>query len=158
MCCRYPILLKSTSNSGCQVMVKGKVRRNFSAGIYQKHFDALLEHVLAAHFRLQSQSEFIVIKGAGNNAEPKLQSWGLVNFSLVDGLGSSALAGIAVVSQPLSPNITDFRLLRGIGRITSPKNRQHCRSIIPGTKGSMTHLQWRPDSRLNQRTTRHAPK
>src|SRR3979490_1885364 len=42
-----PILLKPSSDSGCQVVVNGKVWRNLSATSYYEHFDELLEQVLA---------------------------------------------------------------------------------------------------------------
>ncbi len=86
-----PILLKPTSDSGCQVVVNGKVWRNLSASAYYQHFDELLEQVLAAYDRLASQYEYIVIEGAGSVAELNLKSRDLVNFGLAARLGAPAL-------------------------------------------------------------------
>ena len=86
-----PILLKPTSDSGCQVVVNGKVWRNLSASAYYQHFDELLEHVLAAYHRLASQYEYIVIEGAGSVAELNLKSRDLVNFGLAARVGAPAL-------------------------------------------------------------------
>ena len=86
-----PILLKPTSDSGCQVVVNGKVWRNLSASAYYQHFDELLGQVLAAYDRLASQYEYIVIEGAGSVAELNLKSRDLVNFGLAARLGAPAL-------------------------------------------------------------------
>ncbi len=86
-----PILLKPTSDSGCQVIVNGKVWRNLSASAYYQHFDELLDHVLAAYHRLASQYEYIVIEGAGSVAELNLKSRDLVNFGLAARIGAPAL-------------------------------------------------------------------
>lgn len=86
-----PILLKPTSDSGCQVVVNGKVWRNLSASAYYQHFDELLDHVLAAYHRLASQYAYIVIEGAGSVAELNLKSRDLVNFGLATRVGAPAL-------------------------------------------------------------------
>jgi adenosylcobyric acid synthase len=86
-----PILLKPASDSGCQVVVNGKVWRNLSASAYYEHFNVLLELVLAAYDRLSQQFEYIVIEGAGSVAEMNLKSRDLVNFGLASRVGAPAL-------------------------------------------------------------------
>jgi adenosylcobyric acid synthase len=224
-----PILLKPASDSGCQVVVNGKVWRNLSASAYYDHFDGLLEHVLAAYDRLSQQFDYIVIEGAGSVAEMNLKSRDLVNFGLANRVGAPALlvgdidrggifasiigtmglldddekalvrsfavnrfrgdrslfhdgvrileektgrpslgvfpmlqdaeidaedgvslddipnpahADIAVISLPRISNITDFRLLPGLRRITRPVDRLYRCIIIPGTKSTIADLQW----------------
>ncbi|MEP6533783.1 MAG: cobyric acid synthase [Bryobacteraceae bacterium] len=231
-----PILLKPSSDSGCQVILNGKVWRNLSASTYYEQFEELFGQVLAAYSRLAQQYEYIVIEGAGSVAELNLRSRDLVNFGLAtrvgapallvgdidrggifasligtigllteeernlvrafavnrfrgdmalfaDGVGileektgrpclgvfpmlpgteidaedgvnmdelpNPSLADVAVVSLPRISNITDFQLLRGIRRITTPVDRQYRCIILPGTKSTMADLQWMRDRGLD---------
>ena len=86
-----PILLKPTSDSGCQVILNGKVWQSLSASAYYEHFEDLLDHVLAAYQRLSRQYDYIVIEGAGSVAELNLKSRDLVNFGLATRIGAPAL-------------------------------------------------------------------
>jgi adenosylcobyric acid synthase len=62
-------------------------------------------------------------------------------ISLEEG-GSPLYPDIAVISLPRISNITDFRLLPGIRRITKPDNRLYRCIIIPGTKSTIGDLKW----------------
>jgi adenosylcobyric acid synthase len=56
-----PVLLKPTTDTGCQVIVLGKVARTISARDYYKYTPALLDTVSAALERLRSQYDIVVI-------------------------------------------------------------------------------------------------
>lgn len=63
-----------------------------------------------------------------------------------DGVGfdepSTGNSDIAVVQFPRISNLTDFRLLPQVDRITSPSNRLYRSVILPGTKSTIADLQW----------------
>jgi len=86
-----PILLKSTSDVGSQVIVNGKVWKNLSAASYFREFDSLLKEVLAAYRRLASEFDFVVLEGAGGVAELNLRERDLVNLPLATQLDVPAL-------------------------------------------------------------------
>ncbi len=77
-----PVLLKPTSDSGCQVIVLGKVARNISARDYYQYTPSLLETVTAALGRLRSAYEIVVMEGAGSPAEINLKDREIVNMRL----------------------------------------------------------------------------
>jgi adenosylcobyric acid synthase len=86
-----PILLKPSGETGCQVVVAGRVWRNLNAQEYYTHFDFLLRRVLAAYRRLAEQYEVIVMEGAGSAVELNLKDRDLVNFGLATRLEAPAL-------------------------------------------------------------------
>jgi adenosylcobyric acid synthase len=86
-----PVLLKPTSDSGCQVIVMGKVARNISARDYYRYTPSLLETVTAALGRLRSEYDIVVIEGAGSPAEINLKDREIVNMRLAKASGAPVL-------------------------------------------------------------------
>ncbi len=86
-----PVLLKPTTDTGCQVIVLGKVVRNIAAGDYYKYTPTLLETVTAALERLRAEYDIIVIEGAGSPAEINLKDREIVNMRIAKTSGSSVL-------------------------------------------------------------------
>ena len=86
-----PILLKPNSDTSSQVVLNGRVWRTLPAREYYLHHDFLLEHVLAAHARLASRFDYIVMEGAGSVAELNLKRTDLVNLNLARRVGARAL-------------------------------------------------------------------
>jgi adenosylcobyric acid synthase len=77
-----PVLLKPTTDTGCQVIVLGKVARAISARDYYKYTPGLLETVTAALERLRAQYDIVVIEGAGSPAEINLKDREIVNMKI----------------------------------------------------------------------------
>jgi adenosylcobyric acid synthase len=77
-----PVLLKPTADTGCQVIIMGKVARNISARDYYQYTPGLLETVKAALGRLRSEYEIVVIEGAGSPAEINLREQEIVNMRI----------------------------------------------------------------------------
>jgi adenosylcobyric acid synthase len=77
-----PVLLKPTTDTGCQVIVLGKVARTISARDYYKYTPALLETVIAALERLLSEYDIVVIEGAGSPAEINLRDREIANMRI----------------------------------------------------------------------------
>ena len=77
-----PVLLKPTSNSGCQVIVLGKVVKTISTSDYASYAPTLLKTVSEALERLRAAYDIVVIEGAGSPAEINLKDQDIVNMRL----------------------------------------------------------------------------
>src|SRR4030067_765638 len=60
-----PVLLKPTTDTGCQVLVLGRVARNVSAHDYYDYTPSLLKTVEGSLARLRAPHDIVVIEGAG---------------------------------------------------------------------------------------------
>ncbi len=86
-----PVLLKPTTDTGCQVIVLGKVARTISARDYYKYTPSLLETVTQALERLRAAYDIVVIEGAGSPAEINLKEREIVNMRIAKMSGSPVL-------------------------------------------------------------------
>jgi adenosylcobyric acid synthase len=86
-----PILLKPTSNSGCQVVLLGKVDRNISANDYTNYAPDLLKPVMVSLEKLRAEYEIVIIEGAGSTAEINLKEREIVNMRIAKTSGSPVL-------------------------------------------------------------------
>lgn len=75
-----PILLKATGESGCQVVIGGRVHSNMTAREYYTFRDKAWKYVEAAYARLSSRYDLILIEGAGSPAEINLREEEIVNM------------------------------------------------------------------------------
>ncbi|MGN0405115.1 MAG: cobyric acid synthase [Bariatricus sp.] len=79
-----PILLKPTTDTGSQVIVRGEVTRTMSAAEYFRKKKEYVPMILEAYHRLEEQYDVIVIEGAGSPAEINLKQNDIVNMGLAD--------------------------------------------------------------------------
>jgi adenosylcobyric acid synthase len=86
-----PVLLKPTTDSGCQVIVLGKAERTISAQDYYRYTPALLQTVTDALERLRDAYDIVVIEGAGSPAEINLKKQEIVNMRVAKMSGSPVL-------------------------------------------------------------------
>ena len=77
-----PILLKPTSDVGCQVVVRGKPLKNMSVLEYKEYKRQALAMVKESIGRLMSGYDIVVIEGAGSPAEINLRSHDIVNMKI----------------------------------------------------------------------------
>jgi adenosylcobyric acid synthase len=77
-----PVLLKPSSDIGCQVIINGKVHKNMSASDYQEFKPELKKTVLDAYHSLENDNDIIVIEGAGSPAEINLREHDIVNMGM----------------------------------------------------------------------------
>jgi len=77
-----PILLKATGDSGCQVILDGKVYGNMNARDYYLFKDIAWRAVTSAYDRLSKNYDLLVIEGAGSPAEINLIKKEVVNMSV----------------------------------------------------------------------------
>lgn len=77
-----PILIKPTSNTGAQIIVRGKPLGSMSALRYVKYKNKGLEVVRKSFKRLSYEYEIVVMEGAGSPAEINLKSHDIVNIKM----------------------------------------------------------------------------
>jgi adenosylcobyric acid synthase len=79
-----PILLKPTTDSKAQVILRGRVYKNMDAQEYHKSKADIRSIVLEAYTTLARQYDIIVIEGAGSPAEINLREDDLVNMGMAE--------------------------------------------------------------------------
>ena len=77
-----PILLKPTTETGSQVIVRGEVLGDMDARKYFAYKKSLMPMVLEAYHSLAAEYDIIVIEGAGSPAEINLKKDDIVNMGL----------------------------------------------------------------------------
>ncbi|WDV48251.1 cobyric acid synthase [Clostridiaceae bacterium M8S5] len=79
-----PILLKPSSDVGCQVIVNGQVYKNMDSFDYYNHKSELKECIMKAYNKLDEEYDAIVIEGAGSPAEINLRDNDIVNMGMAE--------------------------------------------------------------------------
>ena len=75
-----PVLLKPQSDIGAQVIVRGRMAGAWAARGYQDHRASLLPTVLESFRTLESQSDLVIVEGAGSQAEINLRVGDIANM------------------------------------------------------------------------------
>ena len=89
-----PVLLKPMSDVGAQVVVRGRMQGNWTAGAWQAHKGAMLEVVLDSFQRLSAQADLVLVEGAGSPAEINLRNGDIANMGFARASGTPvALVG-----------------------------------------------------------------
>lgn len=86
-----PVLLKPQSETGSQVIVRGKVAGSWNARDYHAYRAALLPQVLESFHTLARSADIILVEGAGSPAEINLRGGDIAN------MGFARAAGCPVV-------------------------------------------------------------
>jgi adenosylcobyric acid synthase len=79
-----PVLLKPQGETGAQVIVCGKVHGNATARDYHKLKPALLKTVLENFIHLSSDTDLILVEGAGSPAEVNLRAGDIANMGFAE--------------------------------------------------------------------------
>lgn len=79
-----PVLLKPSSDIGCQVIINGKVAKQLDASSYHQYKPTAMKAVLAAHKRLTQKFEVVVVEGAGSPAEINLRDRDIANMGFAE--------------------------------------------------------------------------
>jgi len=79
-----PILLKPTTDVGCQVVLMGEAVANQTAGEYHTRKPLLFDTACRALDRLRSRFDVVVMEGAGSCAEVNLMAHDIVNFPMAE--------------------------------------------------------------------------
>ena len=79
-----PVLLKPSSDTRAQVVVRGKPLLDLEARQYQDLKPRLLSETLAAFHRLQKQFDAVIVEGAGSPAEVNLRANDIANMGFAE--------------------------------------------------------------------------
>ncbi|MDP2560079.1 cobyric acid synthase [Psychrobium sp. 1_MG-2023] len=79
-----PVLLKPSTDIGCQVIINGKVAAQLSAVNYHNYKPTAMKAVLAAHQRLEQGFDMVVVEGAGSPAEINLRDRDIANMGFAE--------------------------------------------------------------------------
>jgi len=79
-----PVLLKPSSDIGCQVIINGKVAAQLDAMSYHQYKPTAMMAVLAAHQRLEQAFDIVVVEGAGSPAEINLRERDIANMGFAE--------------------------------------------------------------------------
>lgn len=79
-----PVLLKPNSDTGCQVIIQGKVVCNLEATGYHAYKPTAMRAVLDSYARLKNQYQAIVVEGAGSPAEINLRENDIANMGFAE--------------------------------------------------------------------------
>ncbi|MCU0593526.1 MAG: cobyric acid synthase, partial [Desulfobacterales bacterium] len=86
-----PVLLKPTSDVGCQVVLLGTARGNQSARDYHDRRELLFDEAAAALERLRRSYELVILEGAGSCAEVNLMAGDIVNLRMAERAGAAVV-------------------------------------------------------------------
>jgi len=79
-----PVLLKPNSDTGCQVIIQGKVACNLEATDYHAYKPTAMRAVLDSYRRLTEQYDCVVVEGAGSPAEINLRANDIANMGFAE--------------------------------------------------------------------------
>jgi len=86
-----PILLKPNSDTGCQVIVRGKPVGNMNVGEYISYKPKAFEVAKECYDSLAAEYDAIILEGAGSPAEINLKHHDIVNMHMARYAGSPVL-------------------------------------------------------------------
>jgi adenosylcobyric acid synthase len=120
-----PILIKPGSETGAQVMVRGRVWGQVTARDYhQRRVEELFPVVLACYQRLAAAHDVVVIEGAGSPAEINLKAHDIVNMRMA----AAADAACLLVGDIDRGGV--FASLLGTMAILDHRERQRVRGFV----------------------------
>jgi adenosylcobyric acid synthase len=79
-----PVLLKPESESGCQVVIRGRPRFHMKAREHERYRAEAWPEIVRSYEALAENFDLIVIEGAGGAAEINLRHRDLVNWSIAE--------------------------------------------------------------------------
>lgn len=119
-----PILLKTTNDTGSQVIVNGEVLGTMSARDYFKYKKNLVPDIMKAFRALAEKNDIIVIEGAGSPAEINLKTDDIVNM----GMAKMADAPVLLAGDIDRGGV--FAQLYGTVELLEPEERNRIRGLI----------------------------
>ena len=79
-----PVLLKPNTDTGCQVIIHGKVVCNLEATGYHAYKPTAMRAVMDSWQRLKTQYECVIVEGAGSPAEINLRDNDIANMGFAE--------------------------------------------------------------------------
>src|SRR5688572_30601416 len=75
-----PVLLKPQSDTGAQLIVRGRMEGTWQAAAYQDRKASLLPVVVESFRRLEAEADLVIVEGAGSPAETNLRANDIANM------------------------------------------------------------------------------
>ena len=119
-----PILLKPNSDTGCQVILKGKVVGDYSAVAYGGYVREAWTAVTECYQALSKRYDVIVIEGAGSPAEVNLKDRDIVNMRTAEMADAPVLLAADIDKGGV------FASLIGTLELLEPHERARVRGFI----------------------------
>jgi len=119
-----PVLLKPQSDTGAQVIVRGKVQGTWQARAYQSRKAEMLDVVLESYRRLQAESDLVLIEGAGSPAETNLRAGDIANM----GFARAARVPVVLVGDIDRGHV--IAALAGAHTVLEPDDRDMIKGFI----------------------------
>ncbi len=119
-----PLLLKPSSDTGCQVILNGKVIGDYTAAQYGTYQRDIWPAIKRSYERLASLYEVIVIEGAGSPAEVNLKDRDFVNMRTAE------MAAAPVVLAADIDRGGVFASIVGTVELLEPDERARIKGII----------------------------
>jgi len=119
-----PVLLKPQSDIGAQVIVRGRMAGAWAARGYQDHRASLLPTVLESFRTLESQSDLVIVEGAGSPAEINLRVGDIAN------MGFARAANVPVVLVGDIDRGHVIAALVGAHAVLDPEDRAMIRGFL----------------------------
>jgi adenosylcobyric acid synthase len=82
-----PVLLKPQSDTGAQLIVRGKMVGTLDASAHGRDKRPLLEIAMESYRRLEQEAQLVIVEGAGSPAETNLRKHDIANMGLAQALG-----------------------------------------------------------------------
>jgi adenosylcobyric acid synthase len=131
-----PVLLKPESESGCQVVIRGRPRFHMKAREHERYRAEAWPEIVGSYEALAENFDLIVIEGAGGAAEINLRHRDLVNWSIAE-LTDSPVLLIGDIDKG-----GVFASLVGTVELLSPAERQRIKGfLINKFRGDQTLLE-----------------
>jgi adenosylcobyric acid synthase len=119
-----PVLLKPQSDTGAQLVVRGKVVGTWQARAFQDRKGELLDLVLESYRVLQADSDLVLVEGAGSPAETNLRQGDIAN------MGFARAAGVPVVLVGDIDRGHVIAALVGAHAVLGPEDRAMIRGFL----------------------------
>src|ERR1700728_3489581 len=82
-----PVLLKPQSDTGPQLVLRGRMQGAWEARRFQDRKQDLLAMVVESFQRLEARSDLVLIEGAGSPAETNLRAGDIANMGFARAVG-----------------------------------------------------------------------
>ena len=141
-----PVLLKTQSGMGCQVVIRGRARFQMGVNDYERYRTEAWPEIVSSYNNLARDFELIVIEGAGSAAEINLRHRDIVNWEIAE----LADAPVLLVADIDKGGV--FASIVGTLELLAPRERRRVKGVLINKfRGDLTLL--RPGLRfLEQRT------
>ena len=119
-----PVLLKTQSGMGCQVVIRGRARFQMGVNDYERYRTEAWPEIVSSYNNLAREFELIVIEGAGSAAEINLRRRDIVNWEIAE----LADAPVLLVADIDKGGV--FASIVGTIELLAPEERRRVKGVL----------------------------